>query len=284
MSIIHNKESGIFMIDCDYQINKVDLELTEKPHTHDFVELVYTTYGKGIHNIDGKEYHVKRGDMLVINYNCLHEVRPVEKLSYVDIMLKPEYLEKSLVGTDDIFLLLGLCDFSDLRDTVIKDNILLHFDGEERQRTETLLDWTWDEQKDTRPASALVQRSALSMILSIVFRKMTEDCEMRPSVNDNLLSYIRRNCTEKLRIKDIASACGYSTEHFSRLFKGYTGSSPTAFIFQCRLEHAKNLILTTDKKIDDIITECGFSDRTAFFGKFSKRNGISPLKLRKNQN
>lgn len=284
MSIIHNKESGIFMIDCDYQINKVDLEMTEKPHTHDFVELVYTTGGKGIHNIDGKEYHVKRGDMLVINYNCLHEVSPVEKLSYIDIMLKLEYFEKSLGDTDDVFLLLGLRDFSDLRDTVIKDNILLHFDGEERKRTETLLDWTWEEQTDTRAASALVKKSALSMILSIVFRKMTQNCDLRPSVNDSLLSYIRRNCTEKLQIKDLASACGYSTEHFSRLFKNYTGISPTVFVSECRLEHAKKLILTTDKRIDNIIAECGFSDRTAFFGKFSKRYGISPLKLRRNQN
>lgn len=284
MSIIHNKESGKFMLDCDYQINKVGLEIPEAEHTHDFVELVYTVSGKGIHTVDGKEYHVKRGDMLVINFNCTHSVTPLENLSYIDIMLKPEYFEKSLCGTDDIFLMLGLRDFSDFSKTVIRENILLHFEGEELQRTNMLLDWTWEEQNDNRAASALVLKSALSMILSIVFRKMTQNSNLHPCVNDALLSYIRRNCTEKVSVKELAYACGYSNEHFSRLFKAYTGITPTEYITDCRLEYAKKLLVSTDKKTDDIITECGFSDRTAFFRKFSAKFGVSPLKMRKYQN
>lgn len=284
MSIIHNSESGKFMIDCDYQINRVNLEITETEHTHDFVELVYTVSGKGIHTIDDSEFHVKRGDMLVINYNCTHSVRPLENLSYIDIMLKPEYFETSLCGADDIFLLFGLRDFSDFADTVIRDNILLHFDKDELQRTEMLLEWTMDEQDDSRAASGLVLKSALSMILSLVFRKMTQNQNMHPSVNDALLLYIRRNCGEKISVKELASACGYSMEHFSRLFKNYTGKTPTEFITACRLENARKLLLSTDKKTEEIITECGFSDRTAFFRKFSKEFGISPLQYRKYQN
>ena len=284
MSIILNKESGKFMLDCDYQINKVGLEIPEAEHTHDFVELVYTVSGKGIHTVDGKEYHVKRGDMLVINFNCTHSVTPLENLSYIDIMLKPEFFENRLCGTDDIFLMLGLRDFSDFSKTVIRENILLHFEGEELQRTNMLLDWTWEEQNDNRAASALVLKSALSMILSIVFRKMTQNSNLHPCVNDALLSYIRRNCTEKVSVKELAYACGYSNEHFSRLFKAHTGITPTEYITDCRLEYAKKLLVSTDKKTDDIITECGFSDRTAFFRKFSAKFGVSPLKMRKNQN
>ena len=283
MGIIKRAQPFEFDLDNDYFINKVELKKKEEEHTHKFIELVYTLSGKGLHQIDGKEYRVCAGDMLIINYHCSHCVTPIENLSYIDIMLKPEYVNETLKGTEDIFLLLNLRDFSDFSNSVIKNNILLHFDSEERKKIDFLLNWTKDEQKTAAPAGNLIMRSALSMLLSLVFRKMTERESSRLSLNDQLLSYIERNCSSRLLICEMAAKCGYTTEHFSRIFKAFFGQSPVSYLNTCRIRKAKEMLLKTDKPIELIIQECGFSNRTAFFKKFSEDTGLSPLKYRKNQ-
>ena len=112
---------------------------------------------------------------------------------------------------------------------------------------------------------------------------MTENQSERFKINEHLLDFIRKNCSERLSIKEIALKCGYTPEHFSRIYKKYTGVSPTEFILSCKIDRAKKLIATTDMPIEAVMLECGFSNRTAFFNSFSKNVGCTPLKYRKNQ-
>lgn len=283
MDRVNKDEAGRYVLSGDYEINVVHLVKPEAEHTHKFIELVYTLSGKGVHTVNGKEYHVKGGDMLVVNFHCRHTVTPTENLTYVDIMLKPEYVNDALKGTEDVFLLLRLGDFSALSPHVIKDNLLLHFDGEERKRIELLLEWTKEEQERRALACELILHSALSMLLSLVFRKMTENPSVRLALNDSLLDYVDRNCGNRLIIKELAAKCGYSAEHFSRIFKRYTGKSPASYVADRRINKAKRLLASTDLSVETVMLECGFSNRTAFFKKFSALEGTTPLKFRKNQ-
>lgn len=283
MAVTKRHETGEYVLDKDYEIHTVRLTAAEEEHTHGFVELVYTQSGKGLHQIDGKEYHVKGGDLLVINYRSRHAIAPIENLSYVDIMLKPSYVNETLAGTEDLFLLLTLRDFSDFESGIIRENLLLHFEGEERKRIEMLLALTSEEQENKAPAGNLIMYSSLSILLSMVFRKMAEHQGSRLSVDDRLLAYMERNCAGILSVNEIALKCGYTPEHFSRLFKAFAGKTPTDFLTECRLDKAAALLRETDKPTETIITECGFSNRTAFFKKFARRMGATPLQFRKNQ-
>ena len=236
------KNANEFDLTNEFYLNFVDLKKVEAEHTHNFIEIVYTLEGKGCHCIDGREYIVKAGDALVINYHRKHAIVPGENLRYVDIMLKPEFLSDTLRGTDDIFLLLRLSDFMDISGLVIKDNLLLHFEGEERKKIEFLIEWMREEQIKSAPASGLILHSAVSMLFSVVFRKMAEDQSIRLSVNEHLLAYVERNCCNRLLINEIAAKCGYTSEHFSRIFKKYTGKTPVAYITECRIKKAKELL------------------------------------------
>ena len=46
---------------------------------------------------------------------------------------------------------------------------------------------------------------------------------------------------------------------------------------------SKELLVKTDKSIESIMYECGFTNRTAFYKKFYEHNGNTPLQYRKNQ-
>ena len=283
MSVI-KKNANEFDLANKFYINFVDLKKPEEEHTHNFVEIVYTLTGKGIHLVDGQEHRVKSGDVLVINYHQKHAVHPTENLRYVDIMLKPEYLSDTLKGAEDIFWFLKLSGFSDVSDLIIRENTLLHFEAEARKRIEFLIDWVREEQRTRAPSAEMILHSAISMILTVIFRKMTEDLNAKPHMDEYLLSYIERNCCNRLLIRELAERFGYTPEHFSRIFKKYAGRSPVSYVMECRINRAKRLLLTTDRSIETIVFECGFSNRTAFFKKFVEAVGMTPLKFRKNQN
>ena len=282
MDIIKKNEKE-FDLNIDFFINFVDLKIKEEEHTHNFIEIVYTLNGKGVHIIDGKEYRVKGGDILVINYHCKHEVIPGENLKYFDVMFKPEYISNTLKGTEDVFLLLRLNDFVDLSTDIIKSNLLMSFDENERIKMEFLINWIRDEQDSCAPGGSLVMHSALSMLLTMMFRKMAQNQNIKLSVNEYILDYFKKNCCNHLLIIEVASKCGYSTEHFSRIFKKYTGISPVSYLMDCRINVAKELLVKTDKSIESIMYECGFTNRTAFFKKFNEIVGCTPLQYRKNQ-
>ena len=43
-------------------------------HTHDFIEIVYVCSGNGVHCVDGKQYFVKEGSLIFINYGQTHSL------------------------------------------------------------------------------------------------------------------------------------------------------------------------------------------------------------------
>lgn len=283
MSVILKTNTSEWILDSQYELNRVHLLQTEKCHTHQFIEIVYTYQGRGRHRIDDREYPVGHGDLLLINYRSQHTVEPIENLEYVDIMLKPEYVNETLRGTENAFLLLKLHDFSEFDKNIMNENILLHFDGDDRKKLETLIEWTEEEQRTKTIGGELIQHSMLNLLLSMIFRKMAQSKADRFCVNEALLAYIDQNCSDPLRLDELAAKCFYTPEHFSRTFKKYTGLTLKEYIFERRIQKAKRLLERTDMPIERIISECGFSNRTAFFKKFSQIVGCTPLQYRKNQ-
>lgn len=268
-----------------YFVNRVKLDEDVEIHTHDFIEIVYTLHGKAFHTVDGFRFPARRGDLLFINYHCVHSIEPIEHPEYVDIMLKPEFLDERLRGTENAFLLLELNDFKEFSDQIKRESCLLHFSTEERAQIESLITLTQKEQALALADSTSVRRSALQLLLHMIFRKMASpDQKCALSINAELLSYLRSNCHKKLTLTELADSCFYTPEHFSRKFKAYTGMTLTQYIRKCRLERAKQLLEETDTPIEAILTECGFTNRTAFFKSFSNTYGKSPLQYRKNQN
>ena len=283
MSVVLKKSTSEWILDKPYEINRIHLTRTEERHTHNFVEIVYTYRGRGRHRIDDGEYLVEHGDLLIVNYHSNHTVEPIEDLCYVDLMLKPEYLGESLRGTEDVFLLLQLQDFTEFNADAVRSHAFVHLDGEERKKVEMLIEWTEEEQHRQAAGSELVRHAALRLLLGIILRKMAEEEPRQISVNAAMLRYIEQNCAEPLRLDALAARCHYTSEHFSRMFKRYAGKTFKEYLLSCRIKRARRLLRDTEMSIEHVISECGFSNRTAFFKRFSEAVGQSPFQYRKNQ-
>ena len=93
--------------------------------------------------------------------------------------------------------------------------------------------------------------------------------------------FIRLNYRSSLSLSEIAKALHINASYASRLFSSKYGKTITEYITHVRIEHAKNLLTTTDASIGNIALNVGFEDVNYFSRLFKKHTGCSPCKYRK---
>ena len=274
-------ENGKYYIDEDYIIKRQRHIIGAPSHTHDFIELEYFRKGHCTHIIDGCSYTVGKGDMVFVNYNSVHTLPPEGNAEYTNILIKPEFIDRSLQGSENAFSILALKDFQDFADTVQRGHFVFHFSGKEQSQIGSLLD-RMEEELSTNPmGSNLVIHSCINILLTMVFRKMDLPMKKDLGIDSKLLNEIRSTCTTPLSLEQIAAKVGYSPSYFSRIFKKLTGQNYMEYVTGCKLSVAMELLKSTPLRVEDIMNEAGFSDRTKFFKLFHIKTGLTPLQYRK---
>jgi AraC-like DNA-binding protein len=79
-----------------------------------------------------------------------------------------------------------------------------------------------------------------------------------------------------LSLVHLARECGLSTSHFTRAFRQSTGTTPHQWLLQHRIDHARELLLTTRMSLSDIALACGFAGQSHFTRVFTRLVGLSP--------
>ena len=97
---------------------------------------------------------------------------------------------------------------------------------------------------------------------------------------DRTREFVLGRLKETIRLDDLSSRAGLSKYHFSRVYKQQCGRSPIEDLTLLRLEHARNLILTTDLPMARVAEEVGFSDAYHISHLFRKHLNIAPSELR----
>lgn len=107
-----------------------------------------------------------------------------------------------------------------------------------------------------------------------------EHAEISKSVQ-SCCDYICANITEALSIDFLAKRAGYTEYYFSRKFKQEMKMSISDYIKTEKIRHAKLLLCSTTKSIQEISDDLAFSSRSYFSDSFQKTAGISPSDYRK---
>ena len=94
-------------------------------------------------------------------------------------------------------------------------------------------------------------------------------------------TYINQNSNRLLTCEEVASECGYSPKHLSRIFQKHTGKSLYAYIIDTRLKYATELLLDKDKTIKQVNRLAGFENESSFVAFFKRHYGITPGSFRK---
>ncbi|MBR8835992.1 MAG: helix-turn-helix transcriptional regulator [Stigonema ocellatum SAG 48.90 = DSM 106950] len=96
-----------------------------------------------------------------------------------------------------------------------------------------------------------------------------------------VIEFIIDHLSENLLLAAMAEEVGMSQYHFSRLFKQSTGLSPYQYVIDCRIEHAKMLLLRSQLKISEVALQVGFADQSQLTRHFKRLLGVTPKEIRK---
>ncbi|WP_010277533.1 helix-turn-helix transcriptional regulator [Paenibacillus senegalensis] len=102
----------------------------------------------------------------------------------------------------------------------------------------------------------------------------------RSSQMQEILDYIHTHYGEELSIEQFAQQMNMSVGHFSRTFKEVVGEKYVEYIAKLRLQKAKQYLLETDLKIDEVAAKVGYWGRSSFIRIFRKYEGTTPAKYR----
>lgn len=92
---------------------------------------------------------------------------------------------------------------------------------------------------------------------------------------------IRSRYYEKLSLSDISEQYHVSEAYFSSMFKKCTGTTLMNYLMEYRIEKAKELMMTTDRKIVEIAQMVGYADIHYFNKVFKKVTGEAPRDCKK---
>ncbi|NOU69423.1 helix-turn-helix domain-containing protein [Paenibacillus sp. LMG 31461] len=93
--------------------------------------------------------------------------------------------------------------------------------------------------------------------------------------------HIRNQAHTPISIQQLAASVGLSQSRFTRRFNASLGMLPSEYLTRIRLQIARDLLIDTDKKMEEIAELCGYQNGFYFSRVFTKIMQISPSEYRR---
>ncbi len=135
-----------------------------------------------------------------------------------------------------------------------------------------------------KPEKRISESTSLDQLKESVLEGYTDktiEIKTKSKVIKNALKYIYSNYSTITGLSEVADHVGLSSEYLSRLFKKETGVNFSVFLNEYKLDQAKELLLSTDMKLYEIVQETGFSSLSYFSRKFKEKFDKTPFEYRK---
>lgn len=248
-------------------------------HYHDFYKIIYFVDGKVDYKIEGKTYHVKPHDFVLVGANVIHRPEidgtvPYER--YV-VYLSDEFLSEENEKGEK----LKYC----FDEAGRQQNRVVHFVPENcEQLVGCLLRMEQiQQQKDEYMGDVLLKSAFLEFMVLFNRSVISQPNAFITTAAYNekvidVITYIREHLTEDINVDVLAARCYISKYHLMRQFKEATGYSIHQYINEKRIQAARRMILS-GMPASQACYECGFHDYSTFARRFKMIVGRAPSKL-----
>lgn len=239
-------------------------------HYHDFHKIIVFISGKVTYHIEGKAYHLKPRDILLVSQGAIH---------------KPE-IDPSVPYERYIFWIRDDLSCQELNTCFQKANDrsfnLVRADSALQERLKDLLPEI-EQTLQNKHFGDSVLRDALftqfMIYINRIFLRTSSSPDKKTYSSDTqveqLLKYINRNLSENLSIDQLANRFFFSKYHMMRKFKNETGYTIHNYITSKRLLMARSLI-SQGIPVMKAAQASGFHDYTTFVRAYKKQFGKAP--------
>ena len=257
-------------------------EWTQRPHRHNFFELVFIEEGEGLQCINGQQLPYRRHNVFLLPPLDCHSFQLTTPTRFVFLRFTNQIFAQQRGG--------GL-DFNDwfqkLTYILINYNKLpgdlIQASGDKRNLINSL-QLIRDEHTKADSFSPVLIQTALVTILNLLTRHIETALLTTPAnaaTADGrflqVLNHIQHYLfdTAQLRVATLADWAGISPTYFSEYFRSHAGESLQTYITKSRLKVAEARLLHSDHSVKEIAYELGFTDTSHLSRTFKKYYGCT---------
>lgn len=236
-------------------------------HSHNELEILFVTNGKGRAIVNGYEGYFSRDDLIILPPRCLHSVIPTEgELIFTAIAVNPSVAWQNpsyrnlaqMMQTNNDMPIVMSPNQTGYQDFLRHANALSH-SKTSAEMLEAVLHMLTDLYSDTCAAHK---------------HNLSEN--KRSFAIMRALEYVQDNYCKPISVEDVASFCNYSSFYIMKLFKCYTGLSLVEYLNYYRLLIATQEMISSDNEIQLIAQQVGFNNISYFNRQFKRFFNTTP--------
>jgi len=277
--------------DAPFFIKKYKLSnISVKLHRHEYMQINYVFSGKAEHMINNKKIAISGGDIFIIPPYVPHAIlAEALEVEICEFEFLPQFINDELAEADNLD---EIYDFAYVQPFWVKESAVrskVNLSEFTQIQVENLLNKAINEYIGKKTAYRFMIKSILLKLLVILGREYQAQYSTDLSKSNayhnvkivlNAVEYMCNNYDKEITLQSISKKFLVSPSYFSYLFKSIVSKSFLRYLVDLRIACAKELLLTTDKRIIDICYESGFKNIHHFNRTFRQLMCMSPSEYR----
>lgn len=246
-------------------------------HWQNAIEIIYVLKGKINVTINNGTYELEENEIEIINVDEVHKLYSEEENKVLIFHIDQYFFEKYYNDIENMFFYTNTSDegaqeseeYDELRTflSIILCELVQKNDNYDEEIEDNLVKMLYH----------LINNFHYLMYEQEELKENEEQLERY----HRIAKYIFNNYNNNITLQDIADKEFLSTHYLSHEIKYATGSSFTDLINLTRVEESVKLLLDSDKSIQEISEEIGFSHTRYFNKNFKLYYKMTPLNYRK---
>ncbi|WP_026561012.1 helix-turn-helix domain-containing protein [Bacillus sp. J37] len=229
-------------------------------------QLIFTVKGKGIIELDDKQYVIKEGTGMLLFPNVGHKYYGVSKEWQVHFLLFSGY------GTKDFF-----------KNSGIEQSGIYYLNDiakVEEYMNELFIIYNQNTSMEMYEFSGKLYNILLEFLKSTTIQSVNS-LQKHTSKVHMVMDFINQHYMDPIVLSELAEKVNLSKEYLCQKFKKVNGFSIFDYITDVRLANAKTILIQDrNEKIKNISRMCGYDDVSYFGMVFKKKVGMTPAKFR----
>ncbi len=255
-------------------------------HYHPELELHYIVRGEGVRFVGDNVSNFNAGELLLLGENLPHMWRCNE-----------QYFKQDPNITAEAVVVQFLPDFMGHDFLKKPESATIHYLYDKAKAGLVITGNTCEQLIPLMLKSAKTAGLQRLLLILTMLGILTESEEMYPiSTKDALYhpnkeetdrlnkvyNYTLINYKKDLTLEEIASVANLSVTSFCRYFKMMTKKTFHDFLIEIRISHAQRMLVEDSNATTEAVCfECGFNNRSIFFGHFKRITGLTPIEYKR---
>lgn len=258
-----------------YSINFATLDVCPKPeHKHSFFELVYVRSGSGMQCINQSKFKYQPGHLFLLTPDDCHSFDIQTTTEFFFLQFNDIYIRNSGFAMEHIRRLEYILQNANHQPGCILKNVT------DKALVLQLVEAIYRENTTRDLYNQELVHQLINTLIIIIARNIAKYLPENVSTTTEskaleILQYIQHNIyfPEKLKTENLSDVFGVSSAYLGRYFKQHTQETMIGYITQYKTRLIEHRLKFSDKRLNEIAEEFGFTDVSHLNKYFKKQKG-----------